>query len=187
MEQAAPIDDTAVAGLVSRAAGGDAEAFGVLYDAFVARVYRFVYYRVHTVQEAEDLTEEIFMKAWRGLADYRATQVPFAAWLFRIARNHVIDHHRTRHPTEPLQPTDAADDEPEAEALRAVEGQQVRELMATLTGEQRQVLEMRFFEGLSTAEIAVATGRNEGAIRALQMRALASLRRALLRERGAYA
>jgi RNA polymerase sigma-70 factor (ECF subfamily) len=184
LEHAAPSDDLSVSTLVQRAADGDAESFGALYDQYVSRVYRFVRYRVRTVQETEDLTEEIFMKVWRALPEYRASQVPFAAWLFRVARNHVIDHHRTSRPTDSLETAGLSADGPERDALRILEGSEVRSMLELLTADQRQILEMRFFHDMTTAEIAQATERNEGAVRALQMRALSALRRAL-QQRGA--
>ena len=179
MDNGAPADEAAVADLVEQARAGDAAAFGALYDHFIARLYRFVFYRVHSTQEAEDLTEEIFMKVWRGLPKYSPGQIPFAAWLFRVARNHLIDYHRTSHVTEPLDSHRVAGLEPEETALRTVQADEVRKLLSKLTEDQRQVLQLRFFEDLDTSEIARLTARAEGAVRALQMRGLAALRRAM--------
>src|SRR5512137_2072325 len=89
--------------LIARAVQGDADAFGDLYERYLARIYRYTFYRVNDVADAEDLTEVVFLKAWKALGDYRAGVVPFGAWLYRIAHNVIIDRHRTRKETLPLE------------------------------------------------------------------------------------
>ena len=88
--------------LISRAQKGDAEAYGDLYEHYLDTIYRYIYYRVHNHQDAEDLTETVFLKAWQSLPNYRIGKTPFVAWIYRIAHNMVIDHHRTRKETVPI-------------------------------------------------------------------------------------
>ena len=82
--------------LVESAAGGDIQAFGRLYDIYVDRIYRHIYYRTSNVEDARDLTQEVFVKAWQGLPKYKRTKTPFLAWLFTISHNRVIDYYRTK-------------------------------------------------------------------------------------------
>src|SRR4051812_24008500 len=108
--------------LVSRATRRDAAAFGLLYESHLDRVYRYVYYRVGSTAEAEDLTEQVFLKAWEAIGRYEARGVPFIAWLYRLAHNLVIDHYRAKRPTMPLEDVPEAE-EPGANILDSVESQ----------------------------------------------------------------
>src|SRR5688572_18495502 len=87
--------------LIKRAVEGDAEAFGILYVRYMDAIYRYIFFRIHEEAEAEDLTEEVFIRAWEALPNYQLGQFPFTSWLYRIAHNLVIDHHRKRK-AEPL-------------------------------------------------------------------------------------
>ena len=82
--------------LIRRAAAGDSEAFGVLYDQYHPQIYRFVFLKVSLKEDAEDLTHQVFMNALEHMSGYRHQGFPFSSWLYRIARNAVIDHYRTR-------------------------------------------------------------------------------------------
>ena len=161
---------------VRRASQGDPEAFAGLYETYLGRVFRFVAARVEDDAAAEDLTARVFMKAWDHLPRYRPGEAPFAAWLFRIARNAVIDHYRTRRPTvslEALRPRpDPAANPDEHDPLEAG---RVRAGLRRLTADQREVLTLRFFDGMSTEEIGRHLGKRPGAIRALQLRGLRAL------------
>ena len=88
--------------LVALAVRRDAAAFGRLYQIHLDSIYRYIYYRVANATEAEDLTEQVFLKAWEHLAGYDQRGLPFASWLYRMAHNLVVDYHRTRRPTESL-------------------------------------------------------------------------------------
>jgi len=167
------------AGLVQRAVSGDPAAFAKLYDAYVDRVYRFIFFRVGEARLAEDLTSQSFLKAWEHLGRYQIRGLPFGAWLFRIARNTVIDHYRVSKETVSLDESLATEPDPHGKVDEKVEGhlevEQLRMALRRLTEDQQQVLTLKFIEGLSTKEISQVTGKREGAIRALQMRGLQAL------------
>jgi RNA polymerase sigma-70 factor (ECF subfamily) len=162
--------------LVRRASAGDAQAFGELYERHLTRIYRYVFYKVGNAAEAEDLTEQVFIKAWEAIGRYRDQGVPFAAWLFRLAHNQVIDYQRTRKETaildEIMESTGPSPDDVAAARLGI---QDLRCALAKLTPEQQQVVILRFVHGMSHAEVATIMGKNEGAVRALQHRALQAL------------
>ncbi|MBI1877094.1 MAG: sigma-70 family RNA polymerase sigma factor [Chloroflexi bacterium] len=165
--------------LIQRAVSGDPDAFATLYDAYVEQIYRFVYFRVGDEQTAEDLTSQVFLKAWDKLSSYQIRGLPFSAWLFRIARNNVIDYYRTFKETTSLEPDVIARPDPAADVdntiERRLEAEEVRLALQHLTEDQQQVLTLRFIEGLSTEEVAKVMGKRPGAIRALQMRGLQAL------------
>jgi RNA polymerase sigma-70 factor, ECF subfamily len=177
-------DDLAVVGLVDRVvATRDADAFGELYDRFVERVYRYLYFRTGSHPEAEDLTEQVFLKAWEAIGRYRWQGRPFLAWLYRLAHNAHIDYVRSQRPTTSLtndqRPIDVASGSAAVELGRALDAEVIAAALEQLTFEQHQVIVMKFLEGLDNEQIAQTMDKREGAIRALQMRALMSLRRVL--------
>jgi RNA polymerase sigma-70 factor (ECF subfamily) len=168
--------------LVAEAQAGNREAFGQIFDEYHQPIYRFVVSRVGRPSDAEDLTQLIFVKALEALPRYTARGIPFGGWLFRLARNAVIDHVRTRRDhleltAEIQRPTE--DKGPEATAALRQDLEAVARALGVLTDEQREVIELRFFGGLSAREAAEAMGKQEGTIRGLQFRAIASLRREL--------
>ena len=169
--------------LVLQAQNGDAEAFGRIYDGYVERIYRFVFFRVDDQQTAEDITSQVFLKAWSNLDRFEFTRTPYIAWLYTIAHNTVIDHYRTRKVTTALEDVQLSQPD-DAEAVEnqidlTVEMKTIKTAMQSLTGDQHQVLHLRFIEGMSNTEIAQQLGKREGAIRALQMRGLQSLAKQL--------
>ena len=171
--------------IVAKARTGDPAALAALYDLFAERVYRFVLVRVRSSPDAEDLLQRIFLKVIEGLPRYESRGLPFAAWLFRIARNTVIDHERTRHDHSSLDEAVERPDErdgPAALAESAFEREAVRSAIEQLTPEQREVIAYRFFAGLAPREIGLLMDRQEGAIRALQFRAIQTLRQSLGRD-----
>lgn len=163
--------------LVELAKSGDAEAFGQLYDAYVDRVYRYVFFRVTDQETAEDITSQVFLKAWESVRRYRP-QGPFLAWLYTIARNAVIDHYRTRKQNVSLDvaaPVASKDEKLDDHVQLQFEMSTLQEALQSLTDEQQQVLVMKFIAGFATHEIAREMKKSEGAVRALQMRALQAL------------
>ncbi len=162
--------------LVECAQTGDGEAFSALYQAYLDRVYRFFFFRVREDQTAEDLTSLVFLKAWEHLERYETRVISFGAWLFRIARNLVIDHYRTRKETSSLDTPNAPEILDDAGGLeQPLEAEALRSMLGRLTQDQRTVLILKYAEGLDTAEIAHVMGKREGAVRALQMRGLQAL------------
>jgi len=172
--------------LVRQAMSGDSEAFAQLYDAYVERVYRYVYFRVSDDNLAEDLTSQVFLKAWEHLGGYKPGSSPVLAGLYTIARNQVIDHYRTHKEYDPLEKAVAlpSDRQSVGEQVELrFELQALRDALQFLTEEQQQVLILRFIAGMETREIAQILKKAEGAVRALQMRALQALAKYLESER----
>jgi RNA polymerase sigma-70 factor (ECF subfamily) len=177
-------DDPHVVALVDRVVDSrDSNAFGELYDRFVERVYRYLYFRTGSHPEAEDLTEQVFLKAWEAIGRYRWQGRPFVAWLYRLAHNSHIDHVRTQRPTTSLtnddRPLELASPAAAVELSRALDADLLSRALGELTIDQQQVIVMKFIDGLDNEQIAQSMAKREGAIRALQMRALMSLRRVL--------
>jgi len=176
------MDDETLDRLVTRAKEGASEAFGQLFDEYATPIHRFVASRVNSPADAEDLTQLVFVKALEAIPRYEARGIPFGGWLFRLARNAIIDQIRTRRDTLPLVTALTRETEergPEALAALRDDLDRVAVALAELTDDQREVIELRFFAGLSVLETAVAMGRQEGTVRGLQFRAIAALRRSL--------
>lgn len=183
------LDDDALERLVSDAKAGDPWAFGRLFDAYHLPVYRFIASRVRNPSDAEDLTQLVFVKALEALPRYEQRGIPFGGWLFRLARNTVIDHARTRHEHADLGAAleqASGDRGPDQIAVLNEDLDAVARALAALTDEQREAIELRFFAGLSAREAADVMGKHEGTIRGLQFRAIAALRRSLGMELSAY-
>ena len=177
-------DDTL---LVGRAISRDPDAFGRLYDMYVDRVYRHLYYRVGNVADAEDLTQEVFRKAWQAIDRYKKTASPFVAWLMTISHNLVVDFYRTKKDKTYLEAELTADDSaagPERAAEAHFEQQQLRRAILQLPSDQQQVILLRFVEGFRNPEVASILGKSEGAIRVILHRALVKLRHILEKEKG---
>lgn len=173
--------------LIERAISRDPDAFGRLYDMYVDRVYRHVYYRVSNVADAEDLTQQVFLKAWQAISRYRKAASPFLAWLITISHNLVIDFYRTRKDKTYLKAEITADDaasRPEQVAEVHFEQQRLRRAILQLPDEQQHVILLRFIEGYRNPEIASLIGKSEGALRVILHRALLRLRHILAKEKG---
>ena len=176
------VDDAALQRLVEASRAGDGDAFGQLFDHFHGPVYRYIASRVQRPSDAEDLTQLVFVKALEALPRYESRGVPFGGWLFRLARNTVIDFVRTRHEHAELEAIGErrdADAGPDDIAVFREDLNAVTAALAALTDEQREAIALRFFAGLSAREAAEAMGKQEGTIRGLQFRAIAALRREL--------
>jgi len=171
--------------LVQQAIGRDAVAFGRLYDIHVDRVYRHVYYRVGNQADAEDLTQQVFLKAWQAIGRYRRRASPFIAWLLTISHNLVVDFYRTRQDRAYLEiealPGDAASN-PERAAEASLDQARLRRAILQLRDDEQRVVIMRFMEGFEYAEIASALNKKEGSMRVILHRALLKLRAILENE-----
>ena len=171
--------------LVNRAIDGDEEAFGELYLLHLDAIYRYVYYRIGSMEDAEDLTEQIFLKAWEALPGYQQRGKPFTSWLYRIAHNIIVDFHRKRKNIEISvdKVFDESLDDGQPGILQKIVEQEESKLLANaisqLSDEQQQVIVLRFVEGLSHKEVARILGKNEGACRMIQYRALTVLQQIL--------
>ena len=173
---------------VDRARDGDQQALGDLYDWYMPRVYRYAVARVGNTHEAEDLTEEVFLKLLGAIGDFRWKDVPFSSWVFRIAHNCVATYFRRAAqrggPTTEI-PLDLADGR--HDVAYAIEEritlEEVRAAAALLPEAQREVIALRFAVGLSIADTAKALGKREGNIKALQHKAVGKLQKMLIPER----
>jgi len=172
--------------LVQKAIGHDAHAFGGLYDMHVDRVYRHIYYRVGNEADAEDLTQQVFLKAWQAIHGYKKTASPFIAWLMTISHNSVVDFYRTKKDKAYLEAEVLASDpasSPERAAEAGFEQQSLRRAILQLGNDEQQVVILRFMGGFEFAEIASLMKKKEGNIRVILHRALVKLRSILEQER----
>lgn len=164
--------------LAQRASEHDQTAFAELYNAYVEKIYKYIFYKVGNDTEAEDLCEQVFLKAWEAIGRYTWCGYPFSSWLYRLAHNLVVDHYRTRRETVPLHEvltTSSEPEDPQDSLLQTLDAAELRDAISQLTDDQRQVIALKFIEGYENAEIAQMLNKKEGAIRALQYRALRSL------------
>ncbi|HWB71619.1 MAG TPA: sigma-70 family RNA polymerase sigma factor [Egibacteraceae bacterium] len=167
---------------VRRAQHGSAHAFAVLYDHYVDRIYAYVYHRVGHRQTAEDLVGDVFLRALRRITSFHWQGVDFGAWLMTIARNRVNDHYKSARfrleaSVEEVfdTATTGGPEDPEQAVLTGDLARQVHEALSRLKGEQAEVLYLRFIQHLNVAETGAVMGKSEGAVKALQYRALKSL------------
>jgi len=170
--------------LIERAKQGDLAALRTLYNLHVDRIYQYALYRTGDDQTAEDIAAEVFLRAIESIGNYEDQGVPFAAWLYRIAHARVVDFWRSskRHQTAPLEDPLLQEELTSQDDGIDIDFLQHR-LLATalrqLTDDQQNVIVLKFRQGLSNAEIAQMLGKTEGAVKALQWRALEALARIL--------
>lgn len=168
--------------LLQQACQGNVEAFGSLYERLSPAIFRFLVAHVSNYHDAEDLTAEVFMRAWKSLPRYHQQNVPFLAYLLRIARNILIDHYRRTGNARQAEPLDYESEIPESlagppENLQNVqEIQELYQVLGQLREEYRTVLILRFLEDYDVEKAASLMGRSSGALRVLTHRALAALR-----------
>lgn len=164
---------------------GDKDAFSKLYDFYVENLYRFVYFKVNS-DEAEDITELVFLKAWEARKRYNPKKSSFSSWLYTIARNTIIDHYRVYKKTEQLDVTHQATDKyanPKLMAEESLTSDKLRAAIDKLPDNFRDILLLRFIDDMEYAEIADVIGKSEGSIRIMQFRAIKELR-GMLEEMG---
>jgi RNA polymerase sigma-70 factor (ECF subfamily) len=173
-------------GLVIQAQSGDKRALAALYDHFYGRIYRYVSFKTGNPAEAQDITEEVFLRMLESIRFYRPQGFPFSSWLFRIAHNLVVDHHRrrARDMNSPLeaasQMADRSNFSPDDHMDMKFAMAEVNEAMEGLTDLQREVITLRFAGGLSVQETARAVGKKENAVKALQHAGIRKLRGILI-------
>lgn len=171
--------------LVERAQQNDQEAFTELYELYFNRIYRYITLKIGDRYEAEDMTQQVFLKALKSITSYKYREVPFSAWLYRIAHNQIVDYlrQRSRRPTAPLEETAIHTEEDNHDPQQAVELRldlaALSQALKKLTPAQREVIALRFSSELPVAEVACIMGKSEGAVKALQHSAIISLRKLL--------
>ncbi|MDX2291967.1 MULTISPECIES: ECF subfamily RNA polymerase sigma factor, BldN family [Streptomyces] len=177
-------DSARMMDLVERAQAGEAEAFGRLYDQYSDTVYRYIYYRVGGKATAEDLTSETFLRALRRISTFTWQGRDFGAWLVTIARNLVADHFKSSRfrlevTTGEMLDANEVERSPEDSVLESLSNAALLDAVRRLNPQQQECVTLRFLQGLSVAETARVMGKNEGAIKTLQYRAVRTLARLL--------
>ena len=163
------------------AAQGDQEAFGVLYERYVSRIYSYIYYRTGNQHDAEDLTARVFFRAMRHVENYTDRGLPLSAWLYRIAHNLVANWHRDNSrrkeiPLDEIILVRQSGDLPEMVLIENEEKENLLNVIHRLPADRQQLIILKFVEHLSNAEIGLVMGRSEGAVKSLYHRTLLSLR-----------
>lgn len=172
--------------IVLAATQGSIEAFEYLYNQHADQIYRYVYYRVSSQDDAEDLVAQVFMQAWSNVGNYKPNGSPFVAWLYTIAHNLVINYYKKSERQSKLQmPLEdwVADvqgtHDPEREFSHKLRNEALRRAILQLGSEQQQVIYFRYVEDWSHQQIASLLGKTESAVRVIQFRAQKTLRQLL--------
>ena len=168
--------------LVRRAQQQDQQAFAQLYEEHFDKIYRYVSLRMGDRAEAEDITQQVFLKALRSISTFRWKGTPFSAWLFRIAHNQVVDYLRkkTKQATVPIDDSAiSSGNDPQLLIEQKLSIEQLISATRRLTEAQREVISLRFTSELPIAQVAGIMGKSEGAIKALQHSAIVALRKVL--------
>ena len=172
--------------LVQRAQKHDQEAFAQLYEQHFDKIYRYVALKVGNYAEAEDMTQQVFLKALRSISSYKWRDIPFSAWLFRIAHNQVVDYLRkkARQATTSLDEAITIFDSSNPQKITEQRFDTEQLILATrkLTPAQQEVISLRFAGELPIAQVAEIMGKSPGAVKALQHNAIVALRKLLLVE-----
>lgn len=159
------------------------EAFGELYEKYIERIYNYVYFRVGSVHDAEDLTAKVFLKSLNNLNRYKFVGLPFSAWLYRIAHNLIANHHRDQSrkreiPIEDMAVVNVASRLPSMDASvgHAQEAEALWKMINDLSPQKRELILLKFVEKLSNSEIAAVLNKSESAIKSLYHRTLLEMR-----------
>ena len=169
--------------LVQRAKQYDEEAFAQLYEKYFDKIYRYVALKVGDRMEAEDITQQVFLKAIKSISSFRWKGFPFSSWLFRIAHNQVVDYLRKRSRQETVELDDKlliSKENPEAIFEHKLDLEQLAAATRKLTPAQQEVISLRFAGELPIAQVAKVMGKSEGAVKALQHSAVVALRKAMI-------
>jgi RNA polymerase sigma-70 factor, ECF subfamily len=178
--------DSSEAALVARLKAYDESAIRQVYRMYADAIYRYALYQCGDPTQAEDIAGDVFVRMMDSIESYTYRGASISAWLYRIARNLVVDHHRRNRrlqPLEPLEETFVASDNPAAAAEAQLTADEIRQLIGLLTEEQQQIILLKFVENLDNREISEIVGKTEGSVKSLQHRALRSLRR-LMEQQG---
>ena len=171
-------------GLVRRAQKQDSAAFAQLYEAYFDKIYRYIALRIRNEMEAEDLTQQVFMKVLQSISSYKNKGVPFSSWVYRIAHNQVIDFLRQQNKKATVDieglPLPDLGDDPQHMMEKEIDIEDLKKATRKLTAAQQEVLSLRFTGELSISQCAEIMGKSEGAIKALQHSAVLALRKALV-------
>lgn len=169
--------------LVRRAQQQDTEAFAQIYEAYFDRIYRYIALRIRNEMEAEDMTQQVFMKMLHSISSYKQQGVPFSSWIYRIAHNQVVDFVRQQNKKATVDidglPLPETGDDPQHMIEQQIDIEDLKKATKLLTQSQQEVLSLRFSGELSIAECAKIMGKSEGAIKALQHSAVQALKKAL--------
>ena len=167
--------------IIQQASEGSKEAFGLLYENYVDRIFNYIYYRTGNIHDAEDLTARVFQRAMKHILNYQDRGIPFSAWLYRIAHNLVANWYRDNSRKQEVSITEkiilpAKQEHPETTIMRNDKQEALLQLIRALPQDRQQLLILKFVENYSNAEIGTIMGRSEGAIKSLYHRTLLALR-----------
>jgi RNA polymerase sigma-70 factor (ECF subfamily) len=170
--------------IIKNAVRGDTHAFGLLYDHYQPAIYRFVVVKVGRREDAEDITHQVFVSAWQNMKQYRHRGHPFSSWLYRIARNQVIDHYRARKDIVSLEVIEIDQlgisfSSSQSDLSLKLDLEKVMSAIRNLKQEYQDVVILRFIEELSLKETARAMKKTEGAVKLMQHRAIGELKKML--------
>lgn len=169
--------------LIKKAQGGEAASFGDLYDHYSKPIYRYVFLKTSHKSLAEDITHEVFLSAWQNINNYSFQGFPFSSWLYQIARNRVIDHYRTRKELINLDDLEEKNvelvNQSDFQIDQNLTMEKIKAGLSNLPEDQKDVIIMRFINDLSTPEISSIINKSEGAVRLIQHRAIANLKKIL--------
>lgn len=173
--------------MVRMAKRGKRRGMEKIYEIFAEPIFRYIFLRVGSREEAEDLTSRVFLKVFRRIKMYKESEVPFSAWIFRIAHNELVDYFRTKKPLfqsldEVYEEPSSSYYEPEIKLLEEELQKRIVQALMHLTPEQREAVVLRYLEGFSIKEIGEVMGKGESAVRSLLSRALRRLNRILLKK-----
>jgi len=168
--------------IIISASQGNRDSFGILYEEYFSPIYRFIYFQVKHSQEAEDLAQVVFLKAFRGMESYKLTAAPFRAWLYQIARNTVKDFWKKKKDIILNEPDKVFPQIPDdsnllEESLKKEDAEVLMKNISELSEDHRDIIIMHSIEGLAYVEISEIVGKNEEALRALKHRAIKVLRK----------
>ncbi len=165
--------------LVLHCQAGELNEFAKLYDAFLDRIYKFVFYRVGHKELSEDITSTVFLKALQNIQKFNPDKGEFSTWLYTIAKNSVVDHFRSGATVElPLEEVESVDtvESPFEQAVRSMDAQKAQSILNALGEKERELIVMRLWDGLSHKEIAEILGQSEGSVRTSFSRVMSSLK-----------